>query len=53
MKEIKAWAVVTRRGKFVFHAGNPAVYRTRFHAKRARDTYTGERVVRVTIIVEE
>jgi len=52
-KRVKAWAVVDKRGKIVFAAGNPAVYRTRLHAKRARETYSGERVAPVEIVYKD
>ncbi len=55
-KRVKAWAIMGKRGNLVFDADEQAViYRRRKTADEAIEPeyFPGERVVRVTIIVEE
>lgn len=52
-KRVKAWAVVNARGNMIWELRDPSIYRTRKEARRVRNPDWGERVVPVTIIVEE
>ena len=52
-KRVKAWAVVNKRGKLVEEYMRLWVLRTKADALRVAFAKQGERVVRVTIIVEE
>lgn len=55
-KRVKAWAIMSKRGSIVFDADEQAViYKRRKTADEAIEPeyFPGERVVTVTIIVEE
>ena len=56
MKEIKAWAVVDKRGRLVWDADEfPLIKRVKRQAVESLNlqAYPGERVVRVTVRIEE
>ena len=50
---MKAWAVVDRLGVIVWELRDSCVFRTRAEARRHCMKSHGERVVRVTVRIEE
>lgn len=52
-KSVKAWAVVDRRGRPIAAGGYVIAFKKKSDATDYKQERFGERVVRVTIIVEE